>query len=59
MKPVFVVAALYAQPAPVPKPEDVSSLDNIVKAVYSVISGPAGQKRDWDVCAPYSIQAPG
>jgi hypothetical protein len=32
----------------VPIPQDVSSLDNIVRAVYSVISGPAGQKRDWD-----------
>ncbi|MDP8982119.1 MAG: nuclear transport factor 2 family protein [Acidobacteriota bacterium] len=29
-------------------PPDVSSLDAIVKSVYDVISGPAGQKRDWD-----------
>lgn len=27
---------------------DVSSMDNILKAVYDVISGPVGQKRDWD-----------
>ena len=33
---------------PTAKPEDVASLDSIVKAVYNVISGPAGQKRDWD-----------
>lgn len=29
-------------------PADVSSLDAIMKAVYEVISGDAGQKRDWD-----------
>ena len=33
---------------PMAKPEDVSSIDAIMKAVYDVISGPAGQKRDWD-----------
>ena len=29
-------------------PADVTSLDGIVEAVYDVISGPAGQERDWD-----------
>lgn len=29
-------------------PADVSSVDAIMKAVYEVISGDAGQKRDWD-----------
>ncbi len=29
-------------------PNDVSTLDGIMKAVYDVISGDAGQKRDWD-----------
>ena len=29
-------------------PKDVSSVDAIVAAVYEVISGPAGQKRNWD-----------
>ena len=29
-------------------PADVASLDAIMKAVYEVISGDAGQKRDWD-----------
>jgi acetyl esterase/lipase len=29
-------------------PKDVGSADAIVAAVYDVISGPAGQKRDWD-----------
>jgi DNA-binding beta-propeller fold protein YncE len=30
------------------KPEDVKSIDGIMTALYDVISGPAGQKRDWD-----------
>jgi hypothetical protein len=29
-------------------PADVSSVDGIIAAVYDVISGPAGQARDWD-----------
>ena len=29
-------------------PADVASLDQIMKAVYDVISGDVGQKRDWD-----------
>ncbi len=33
---------------PTAKAEDVSSIDAIMKAVYDVISGDAGQKRDWD-----------
>ena len=56
--------ALQAQTAPAPqppsrfktvtvspfpaRPADVESLDAIMRAVYDVISGPAGQKRDWD-----------
>ncbi len=36
-------------PAPPPaKPADVASVDAILAATYDVISGPAGQKRDWD-----------
>jgi hypothetical protein len=31
-----------------PNPNDVRSVDAIVAAVYDVISGPAGKKRDWD-----------
>jgi hypothetical protein len=27
---------------------DVSSIDSIITALYAVISGPAGQKRNWD-----------
>lgn len=29
------------------RPEDVGSLDGIIKAFYDVISGPAGQPREW------------
>ncbi|PWT94913.1 MAG: hypothetical protein C5B55_02000 [Blastocatellia bacterium] len=38
-----------AQPVtPAAKPDDVKSIDAIIAAVYDVISGPAGKKRDWD-----------
>lgn len=30
------------------RPEDVESIDAIVAALYDVISGPAGDARDWD-----------
>ena len=33
---------------PQAKPEDVKSPEAILNAVYSVISGPKGQQRDWD-----------
>jgi hypothetical protein len=37
------------QPVAVPAdPKDVASPDAIVAALYDVISGPAGQKRNWD-----------
>lgn len=29
-------------------PEDVASVDAVIAALYDVISGPAGEKRDWD-----------
>jgi hypothetical protein len=38
-------------PAPAPaaaNPADVNSIEAILAAVYDVISGPAGKKRDWD-----------
>jgi hypothetical protein len=53
-----VPALLIAASAPVSSQEassppqvataDVESIDAIVNAVYDVISGPAGQQRDWD-----------
>lgn len=33
---------------PAANPADVASIDSIIAAVYDVISGPAGKKRDWD-----------
>jgi hypothetical protein len=33
---------------PEANPADVASIDAIIAAVYDVISGPAGKKRDWD-----------
>ena len=34
--------------APEADPADVESLDAIITALYDVISGPAGEERDWD-----------
>lgn len=31
-----------------PRTDEVETIDGIIAAVYNVISGPAGQKRDWD-----------
>jgi hypothetical protein len=41
---------LVVEPPVIPaaNPADVASLDSIIAAVYDVISGPAGKKRDWD-----------
>jgi hypothetical protein len=30
-----------------PRPEDVSTIDGMIKAYYEVVSGPAGQPRQW------------
>ncbi len=38
-------AAVQPQAA---RAEDVGTMDAIIKALYLVISGPAGQQRDWD-----------
>ena len=37
-----------AAPSPAARPADVESIDAILGALYDVISGPAGQARDWD-----------
>ena len=44
---VFSTSA-FSQDQPEAKQEDVNSLDNIIAALYDVISGPKGEKRDWD-----------
>ncbi len=41
-------AAAEADAWPEADPEDVASIDAILGALYEVISGPAGEKRDWD-----------
>lgn len=43
-----VFATVPMQAAGNVRPGDVTSIDAIVAALYDVISGPAGQKRDWD-----------
>lgn len=44
---LFTVSAVMAQTKEA-DPKDVDSIDNIMKAVYDVISGDAGKARDWD-----------
>lgn len=48
----FAFSAMAQQTTPTPAPEanpaDVASIDAIIKAVYDVISGDAGQARDWN-----------
>lgn len=54
--PLLIAASLMllahpgvsAQETPAADPADVESLDAIMAAVYEVISGPAGEERDWD-----------
>jgi hypothetical protein len=54
--PVLFAQATPPQPVPHPvavsataaKAEDVGSIDAIIKALYDVISGPVGARRDWD-----------
>ena len=41
-------AAVPAAQAPAADPKDVATMDAIIAALYDVISGPAGQKRNWD-----------
>jgi hypothetical protein len=46
-----------ARTAPAARPADVESIDAIMRAIYDVISGPAGQARDWNRFR--SLMAPG
>jgi|SRR5512133_2088891 hypothetical protein len=41
-------ATAQAAEASAAKPGDVDSVDHIIAALYDVISGPAGQPRDWN-----------
>ena len=46
--PAQTAAAAPAAQTPAADPKDVETMDAIVAALYDVISGPAGQKRNWD-----------
>jgi hypothetical protein len=55
---LWAAAAGTARPAAAQaKPEDSASIDGLIKALYDVISGPAGQTRDW--ARMKSLFAPG
>nr|WP_298996190.1 hypothetical protein [uncultured Allomuricauda sp.] len=45
---VFTAVSVQSQEPAKANPKDVASIDAIIPAVYDVISGPAGEKRDWD-----------
>jgi hypothetical protein len=48
-RPALAQAPAAPAPArPAADPKDVASMDAIIAALYDVISGPAGQKRNWD-----------
>jgi hypothetical protein len=46
--PVATSTPVPPPSSPPANPADVASVDSIIAAVYDVISGPAGKKRDWD-----------
>jgi hypothetical protein len=46
--PTPQATAPAATQTPAADPKDVATMESIVAAVYDVISGPAGQKRNWD-----------
>lgn len=45
---VFTIQTAMSQTPKEADPKDVASLDAIMKSVYDVISGDAGNPRDWD-----------
>jgi len=46
--PIPKTLTVEAPATPAANAADVASIDTIIAAVYDVISGPAGKKRDWD-----------
>lgn len=54
---LFGQGAVTAAAQPAANPADVASVDAILAALYDVISGPAGQARNWDRMR--SLFAPG
>jgi hypothetical protein len=45
---IFLATLLQTPQIPAANPDDVKSEDAIIKSLYSVISGPAGEKRNWN-----------
>ncbi len=45
---ISLLGIIQAQPAPGAKVTDTATIESTIAAVYDVISGSAGQKRDWD-----------
>ena len=43
-----VLGNAQIQETPKANPQDVATIDAIITAVYDVISGPAGERRDWE-----------
>ena len=43
----LALAAVTGSPDPAPRPEDVATIDGMIRAYYEVVSGPAGAPRDW------------
>ena len=43
---LLLCAAVWAQ-ATQPRSQDVATIDGVIAAYYEVVSGPAGQPRDW------------
>jgi hypothetical protein len=46
--PAAAATPAATETRPPASPADVASVDAIIRAVYGVISGPAGQQRNWD-----------
>jgi hypothetical protein len=46
-QPAHETPAHVDVPAIAPRPDDVATIDGMMKAFYEVISGPAGQPRQW------------
>jgi len=46
--PTRTILAQQPSATPAADPADVASVDAIISALYEVISGPAGQRRNWD-----------
>ena len=43
----LTLAVAAGNPDAAPRPEDVATIDGMIRAYYEVVSGPAGAPRDW------------